>query len=235
MDNNSKYRKLDTDVNTTIRTNTGSSMYENDDMDIMEAEAHQKSMQAKRASQARGHAGRGTARNRRQIQIYTIIIIVEVLVLIGIWVTYGIYSSKSGSSSSSSKKSSQESSSGDTINVDNDNFTLTCTKVSISTDTNGAPVALIYFTFVNKTDNPLSMAQVFAPSITQNGGNLDMSNSLVDTPAEIGNKDVQISSGDSLECAYAFTLSDSTSELTITMHDNYETFSDIGSVTVPIS
>lgn len=232
---NTKYRSLDGDTSsTTIRTNTGSSMYDNDDMDIMEAETHQKSVQVKRASMARGHQGRGTARNKRQMTIYLIIIIVEVVILAGIWIAYGLSSGGSSSSKSESSQSS-ESSSGGSVNVENDKFTVACTKVSISTDTNGAPVAIIYFTYTNKTDNPLSMSQTYAPSATQNGVTLEANNSLVDTPMEIGNKDVQISNGDSLECAYAFSLQDSTSELTLIMHDNYETFSDIGSTVVPIS
>ena len=49
------------------------------------------------------------------------------------------------------------------------------------------------------------------------------------------NKDMQVSGGQSVECAYAFKLSDQTSPLTLTVHDNYSTFQDIGSTEIPIS
>lgn len=229
---NSRYRRPGDAP--TIRTNTGASLYDNDDMDIMEAEAAQKARQAQRASATRGHSGRTSSRNKRQTIVYTVIIVIEVLILIGIWSAYGIYSAKlkSGSHKASSSESGSTSNS---INVDNDNFKLTCSKVSIATDTNGAPAAVIYFTFINKTDNQLSMADVFSPSVTQAGVTLPEDIDLVETPQEVSNKTMPIASGASIDCAYAFTLQDSTSELTITMSDKYETFSEIGSTVVPIS
>ena len=229
---NSRYRKPGD--SSTIKTNTGASMYDNDDMDIMEAEAAQKQRQAQRASATRGHSTRGNGRNKRQTIIYSIIIGIEVLILAGIWSAYGIYSSRLKNSDHKSS-ASESGSTSNSINVDNDNFKLTCSKVSIATDTNGAPAAVIYFTFVNKTDNQLSMADVFTPSVTQTGMSLVENTSLADAPLEISNKTMPVSGGASIECAYAFTLQDSTSELTISMTDNYETFSEIGSTVVPIS
>jgi len=229
---NSRYRRPE---NTTIRTNTSDSYY-GDDMNIMEADNNQKHRQTQRASATRGHSGRGSARARRQSLIYLIIIIVEVVLLIGIWVAFFSMGGKSKSSSKASSNSSSDSaSSGGSVNVDNENFSVTCSKVSITTDSNGGPAAVIYFTFVNKTDSALSMSQVFAPSVMQNGATLASSASLVDQPQELVNKDTPISSGQSLDCAFAFTLQDSTSPLTLIMHDNYETFSDIGSTEIPIS
>ena len=230
-DMNSRYRRPES---ATIRTNTGDSYYA-DDMNIMEADNDQKHRQTQRASATRGHSGRGSARARRQSLIYLIIIIVEVAILIGIWIAFFASGSSSSSKKANSSSSSSSSSANASANVDNENFSVTCTKVSITTDTNGGPVAVIYFTFVNKTDSPLSMSQVFAPALTQNGMTLASSDSLVDIPAEMSNKDTQLSNGESVECAYAFTLQDSTSALTLIMHDNYETFSDIGSTEIPIS
>lgn len=232
---NSRYKRPDN--GTTIRTNTSGNMY-SDDMSIMDADNNLKSRQTQRASATRGHSGRGAARTKKQTIIYLIIIIIEVFILAGIWTVY--FTSASGSKKSSKKSESassseDNSSSSGSVNVNNDNFTLTCTKVSITTDTNGGPAALIYFTFVNKTDSPLSMSQVFAPSITQNGTVLSDSVTLAQEPQELYNRDTPLSNGDSLECAYAFSLMDSTSVLTLTMHDNYETFSDIGSTEIPIS
>lgn len=258
-DFNSRYRNLD-DQPDTIRTNAGG--YGGDfggnfggngfgggnfggfddgfgnDMDIMEAENAQKKKQVARASQARGGASHRSRKNKRQMLIYGIIIFVEVIALVVIWINYISYAKKAkGGSSKSSKatESNDDGASSGNINVDNDDFALTCTKISISTDVDGNPAALVYFTFVNKTENPLSMSQVYAPSFKQNGMDLSTFASLVEEPQEIYNKDSQVSNGQSIECAYAVSLQDTTSEITITMHDNYETFSDIGSTVVPLS
>ncbi len=204
-----------------------------DRMDIMQADAHQKSMQIKRASQVRGNSGRSTAKNKRQTIIYGIIIAVEVIILAGIWITYGITSS--GSSSKKASTSEESSATSASVNVNNSNFQVACSKVSITADTSGNPVAVIYYTFVNKTDSPKSMSEVFSPYVSQNGVVLQDAYDLVDEPQEISNKTVQIGTNESIDCAYAVVLSDTTSELTLTMHDNYETFSDIGSTVVPIS
>ena len=236
MDYNSRYRNGNDSMNT-IRTNTGEyGGY--DDMDIMEQESAQKKNQVRRASQARGGSSRGR-KSRRQMLIYAIIIALEIIALIVIWSMYFSYNSKlkDGGSKSSKKKTEaqQEGPTPGSVNVDNDNFALTCTKISITADSTGAPAAVVYFTFVNKTDTPLSMSQVYAPAFTQAGQELSTSVTLAEDSAEIYNKDTQVSSGQSIECAYAATLVDTTSEITITMHDNYETFADIGYVTVPIS
>ena len=242
-DFNSRYRNID-DEPGTIRTNTGSfdfgGGFGNADMDIMEAENAQKKKQVARASQARAAAAgsKGGRKSKKQILIYSIIIAIEVIALVVIWAMYFSYnsklSSKSGSSSSAQSSDNSGSSSG-SINVDNDNFTLNCTKISISTDATGNPVALVYFTFTNKTENPLSMSQVYSPLFKQAGMDLTTASALAEEPQEIYNKDSQVSAGQSIDCAYAVTLQDTTSEITITMHDNYETFSDIGSTVVPIS
>lgn len=242
-DFNSRYRNID-DEPGTIRTNTGSfdfgGGFGNADMDIMEAENAQKKKQVARASQARAAAAgsKGGRKSKKQIIIYSIIIAIEVIALVVIWAMYFSYnsklSSKSGSSSSAQSSDNSGSSSG-SINVDNDNFTLNCTKISISTDAAGNPVALVYFTFTNKTENPLSMSQVYSPLFKQAGMDLTTASALAEEPQEIYNKDSQVSAGQSIDCAYAVTLQDTTSEITITMHDNYETFSDIGSTVVPIS
>lgn len=249
---NSRYRKLDDGapldnrprMNTqnpmrgnqnTIRTNAGPSYYDNSGMDIMEADAHQKSMQVKRASAVRNHNGRASAHNKKQTILYSVIIIIEVVILAAIWVTYAFVGSGSSSKKSSKAESSAESAQSNSVNVNNENFQATCTTVSITTDSNGNPAAVVYFTFVNKTANPLSMSEVFALNVSQSGANLSQTTDLANTPQEISNASTQISSGDSIDCAFAYTLQDSTSELTLTMHDNYETFSDIGSTVVPIS
>lgn len=248
-DFNSRYRNID-DQPGTIRTNAGGFGYDNNgyddggfdgfggygnDMDIMEAENHQKKRQAARAQQARGTTkGR---KSKRQMLIYGIIIAIEVIALVVIWAMYISYNGGSSKKSSSKKEAAQAEEGGNSgnINVENDNFSLACTKISITTDSMGSPVAVIYFTFANKTDSPLSMSQVYQPRFMQLGMELPTAASLAETPAELANKDMQVSGGQPMTCAYAVSLQDTTSEITITMHDNYETFSDIGTTVVPIS
>lgn len=235
-DFNSRYRNID-DQPDTIRTNAGTFEYSgfaNNDMDIMEAENAQKKKQVARASQARGGSSR-RRKSRRTMIIYGIIIAIEVVALAVIWTLYFTYEKSGSKASTSTESSSEESSSNGNINVDNDNFALTCTKMSITADASGNPVAVVYFTFVNKTDAPLSMSQVFAPSFMQAGANLTTNGVLAEETQEITNKDVQVANGESIVCGYVVPLADTTSEITITMHDNYETFSDIGSTVVAIN
>lgn len=239
-DFNSRYRNID-DQPSTIRTNAGGygqrydMGYDDNDMDIMEQENAQKKKQIARASQARGNS-RGR-KSKRAMIIYGIIIALEVIALIIIWALYFSYNSKlsNGGSSNDAAVESQDGGNSGNINVENENFSLACTKISITTDATGNPVAVIYFTFANKTESPLSMSQVYSPTFLQAGAQLATADSLTDTPAEVANKDMQVSNGQSVDCAYAMLLQDTTSEITITMHDNYETFSDIGTTVVPIS
>lgn len=238
-DFNSRYRNID-DQPDTIRTNASTFEYGgfSNDMDIMEAENAQKKKQVARASQARGGGSSRGRKAKRQMMIYGIIIALEVIALVVIWIMYFSYDKKSSGDSKKAKSKTESSESGSEdsgINVENDNFTLSCTKISITTDANGNPAALVYFTFVNKTDTPLSMSQVFAPGFKQSGIDLPSNATLADEPQEIGNKDAAVSSGQSIDCGYAVELQDTTSEITITMHDNYDTFSDIGTTVVPIS
>ncbi|MDO4189303.1 MAG: DUF5067 domain-containing protein [Lachnospiraceae bacterium] len=238
-DFNSRYRNID-DQPSTIRTNAsgygpGYDMgYGDSDMDIMEQENAQKKKQVARASQARG-TSRGR-KSKRAMLIYSIIIALEIVALVVIWVMYFTYDSKlsKGGSNQAAAESSEGGNSGN-INVENENFSLACTKISITTDATGNPVAVVYFTFANKTENPLSMSQVYNPTFKQAGMDLPTATSLAEQPVEISNKDMQVSNGQPIDCAYAVTLQDTTSEISITMHDNYETFSDIGTTVVPIS
>ena len=120
------------------------------------------------------------------------------------------------------------------VDVDNDNFNLKCTNVTVKLDTDGNPAALIYFSFTNKTSNQLALADVFPISVTQNGEPCDTSAALEEYPEEFYNKDMQISDGSELSCAYAVTLKDAVSPITLTVHDNYETFADVGSTEIAI-
>ena len=150
-----------------------------------------------------------------------------------------VLKSKIVDSDSSSKSSSESTAdagmSSNGVNVESDDFSLTCTKVQLVMDADNETAALVYFTFVNKTDTPLSMSAVFPASVKQNGADCPEDANLADTPAAVANKDMQVSGGQSVECCYAFKLTDQTSPLTLTIHDNYSTFQDIGSTEIPIS
>lgn len=181
--------------------------------------------------------GRPAPRRKKNQTASIIILAVEVVVFIALIVLFFVLKGKiddgGSSASAATEQSSQQSSGG--VNVESNEFTLTCTKVQLANDVNGNPVALIYFTFVNKTDSPLAMSEVFPPSLTQNGVQGSTSVELADYPAEYANKDMQVSGGQSVDCCYAFSIGDLTSPLTLTIHDNYSTFTDIGSTEIPIS
>lgn len=204
--------------------------YGNPNSNIMEANVDQKRQQVQRASAVRGHAGRGTSRSKKQLIIYGVIIAVEVIVEIAL-VLFIILGGNSGKASSS-KGNAATAQQSNTVDVENNNFSLRCTKVSITQDTDGNPAMLVHFTFTNKTANPLSMSNVFEPSASQNMTTLSKDVTLAEETTEMFNKDTQVSNGESIDCAYAFELSDTVSPLTLTMRDNYETFSDIGSTVV---
>ena len=120
------------------------------------------------------------------------------------------------------------------MDVDNDDFTLRCTNVTVKLDTEGNPAALIFFTFTNKTSKQLSMSDGFPPSVTQIGEPCETYASLEEYPDEFYNKDMQISDGSTIDCCYSVSLKDAVSPIRLTIHDNYESFSDIGTTEIAI-
>ncbi len=186
----------------------------------------------------RGHSRAVPSRRRKNDTTSIIILAVEIVVFIALVVLFFVLKGKivDGDSSAQTPQSTEaEAGTSGGVNVENDQFTLTCTKVQLVMDADSETAAIVYFTFVNKTDTPLAMSAVFPASVKQNGIDCPEDLNLAETPAEIGNKDMQVSGGQSVECAYAFKLSDQTSPLTLTIHDNYSTFQDIGSTEIPIS
>ena len=120
------------------------------------------------------------------------------------------------------------------VDVDNDKFTLKCTNVTVKLDTDGNPAALIYFSFKNKTSEQKALADVFPISVTQNGEPCDTFAAMEEYPEEYYNKDMQISDGSELNCAYAVSLKDAVSPISLTVHDNYETFADVGTTEIAL-
>jgi len=169
-----------------------------------------------------------------------VLIVLEVLILIGVIIVFFHFyfrlKDHNFDTASSAKEQTQESNaaSGGSVNVDNDKFALTCYKVQIVRDVDGKPAALIYFSFQNKTAEPLSMSDVFPPSVKQGDYDCETFATLEDAPDELYNRDLQISDGQSVECCYAVKLHDTMDTITLTIHDNHDTFTDIGSVDIPI-
>ncbi len=185
-----------------------------------------------------GARGKAPARRKKTDTTSIIILAVEIVVFIALIVLFFFLKGKiedGGSAKADAGTESASSSTSNGVNVESSGFSLTCTKVQLVMDADNNTAAIVYFTFVNKTDTPLSMSAVFPASVKQNGVDCPEDANLTETPPEIANKDMQISGGQSIECCYAFQLSDQTSPITLTIHDNYETFTDIGSTEIPIS
>ncbi len=189
------------------------------------------------AAPQRGGQRPAPARRRKNDTTSVIILVIEIVVFVALLVGFFVLKGKIDDGGSSSSPAAAES--GETtnngVNVENQDFTLTCTKVQLVLDAESNTAALVYFTFVNKTDTPLAMSAVFPASVKQNGADCPEDTNLAETPAEIANKDMQVSAGQSVECCYAFKLADQTSPLTLTVHDNYSTFADVGSTEIPIA
>ncbi|MCR5831083.1 MAG: DUF5067 domain-containing protein [Lachnospiraceae bacterium] len=182
---------------------------------------------------------RGGASSRRKKNDTTsiIVLIVEIVVFIALIALFFVLKSKiddGGSSASADSGAASESTASNGVNVENSDFSLTCTTVRLDMDAENNTVAFVYFTFVNKTDTPLALNAVFPASLKQNGVDCPEDTNLKETPAEIANRDMQVSGGQSVECCYAFKLQDADNPITITVHDNYSTFADIGSTEIPI-
>ena len=119
-----------------------------------------------------------------------------------------------------------------TIDFSNDKFALKCTRLQITKDTDSNPAALIYFTFVNKTETPLSMSEVFPPMVVQNDIICETFASLESPPDEFYNRDTQIANGEGIDCAYSVKLQNTEDPVTLTIHDNYETYEDVASTVI---
>lgn len=182
---------------------------------------------------SRGPSRGGAAARRRKNDTTSYIILgVEVVVLIALIVLFFVLKSKIVDTEDKAEETAAQTTNG--VNVESQDFTLTCTRVQIVKDADDEFAALVFFTFVNKTDNPLSLSEVYPAKVSQNGVECPEDTNLTDPPQEVENKDMQVSGGQSVDCCYAFKLSDQTSPLTVTIHDNYSTFTDIGSTEIPI-
>ena len=174
---------------------------------------------------------------------FGIIVFFEVCILIGIIAVFFHYYGKlkKGDFLEEKKKVTAEAQStaknteSGRMSIDDDNFSLTCYKVQLVRDVDGNPAALIYFSFVNRTATPLSMSDVLPPSVKQ--GDFDCETFAVfdGAPDELYNRDLQISDGQSVECCYAVKLHDTMDTLLVTIHDNYETFTDIDTFEIALS
>ncbi|MCR4656985.1 MAG: DUF5067 domain-containing protein [Lachnospiraceae bacterium] len=119
-----------------------------------------------------------------------------------------------------------------TIDFSNDKFALKCTRLQITKDVDGNPAALIYFTFVNKTDTPLSMTEVFPPMVVQDEIMCETFAQIESPPDEFYSKDTQIANGEGIDCAFSVKLQNTTDPVELTIHDNYETYEDVASTVI---
>ena len=121
-----------------------------------------------------------------------------------------------------------------TININNDKFALRCTRLQITKDTDGNPAALLFFTFVNKTDISLSMSEVYPPLVVQDGIMCETFASIESPPEEFYNRDTRIQNGEGVDVCYSVKLQNTTSPITLTIHDNYETYEDVAETTIKL-
>lgn len=186
-----------------------------------------------------------TTKDEKSYKITSIVIVclegLALLVIVYFLVRYSIkLSNKEFHMDAMNPQTTQESQDGmetasaGTVNVDNEHFALQCTKVELKNDVDGNPAALIYFTFTNKTSGLLSMEEVFPPKVIQEEQMCETFASLDNPPEELNNRMVQINDGASIEACYAVSLVNKTSPVTLIIHDNYETYTDIGSTTIPL-
>ena len=186
-----------------------------------------------------------TAKDEKSYKITSIVIVclegLALLVIVCFLIRYSVkLSNKEFQVDAMKPQTTQESQDGmqtasaGTVNVDNEHFALQCTMVELKNDTDGNPAALIYFTFTNKTSGLLSMEEVFPPKVMQEEQMCETFASLDNPPEELNNRMVQINDGASIEACYAVSLINKTSPITLTIHDNYETYTDIGSTTIPL-
>ncbi len=212
--------------------------FEFQDEEVRERPVRRQAPQRREPSGARSGGSRGGSSRRRKNDTSSIIVlIVEIVVFIALIALFFVLKSKVDGGSSSSgadTEASSENTASNGVNVESADFSLTCTTVKLVEDADKSTAALVYFTFVNKTDTPLAMSAVFPASLKQNGVDCPEDTNLTETPPEIANKDMQVSGGQSVECCYAFKLQDSENPITLTTHDNYSTFADVGSTEIPI-
>lgn len=210
--------------------------FEFQDEEVRERPVRRPQSVRREPSTGRGSSRGGSSRKRKNDTTSIIVLIVEIVVFLALIGLFFVLKSKvdGTSSKSESAASSEGAAASNGVNVESEDFSLTCTTVKLVEDADKNTAALVYFTFVNKTDTPLSMSATFPASLKQNGQDCPEDANLVDTPAEIANKDMQVSGGQSVECCYAFQLQDAENPITLTTHDNYSTFADVGSTEIPI-
>ena len=211
--------------------------FEFQDEEVRERPVRRQATQRREPSGGRSGGSRGGSSRRRKNDTSSIIVlIIEIIVFIALIALFFVLKSKvdGGSSSGSDSAASSENTASNGVNVESADFSLTCTTVKLVEDADKSTAALVYFTFVNKTDTPLAMSAVFPASLTQNGVNCPEDTNLTEIPPEVANKDMQVSGGQSVECCYAFKLQDGENPITLTTHDNYSAFADVGSTEIPI-
>ena len=87
---------------------------------------------------------------------------------------------------------------------------------------------------MSSSEAELPNSMRISPSVTQTGEPCDTFAAMEEYPEEYYNKDMQISDGSELSCAYAVSLKDAVSPISLTVHDNYDTFADVGTTEIAL-
>jgi hypothetical protein len=76
------------------------------------------------------------------------------------------------------------------------------------------------------------MSEVFPPMVVQDDIICETFAQLDSPPDEFYSRDTQIANGEGIDCAYSVKLQNTEDPVTLTIHDNYETYEDVASTVI---
>lgn len=122
------------------------------------------------------------------------------------------------SSSESEQGTEQETGTVEKINLDNSEGTLTYTNYELTTDYEGNPAILVYYDYTNKKEETSYAQMTFYPQAFQNGVECDLA-ILMDDNEAYSNASKEITTGTTINVAFAYSLQDTTNPVTIEVTD----------------
>lgn len=122
------------------------------------------------------------------------------------------------STSESEQGTEQETGTVEKINLDNSEGTLTYTNYELTTDYEGNPAILVYYDYTNKKAETSYAQMTFYPQAFQNGVECDLA-ILMDDNEAYNNASKEITTGTTINIAFAYALQDTTSPVTIEVTD----------------
>lgn len=106
----------------------------------------------------------------------------------------------------------------DKISLDNSEGSLVYTKHEVATDYDGNPALLVYFDYTNAKKETSYAQLTFYPQAFQNGVECEMA-FMMDDNESISNAAKEIQTGTTLNVAFAYTLQDTESPVTLKVTD----------------